>query len=566
MIILWIYQWHDASACIIKDWKILVSIEKERLTREKHDVWNVSECINYCLKATNLSLDDIDFIATSKKVSDKSKDTLEIIDGKEYESNNEMFSAHVYKLFWKEIKWYSIAHHVCHGASAYYLSWFNNAWIVSMDWLGDFTATMTLRWKNNKLMIIDEYKANLWKLWTLFCTTFWLSTVWTAWTLMALWTLGSPKYRDVFFELYWPHEEFRLDYKRDKKEIYDEVYNWKYVFHKTATWWKGNYTFKDHDGVVYWIKEFNFVNKNNHLDNESLNVATSLQTATNEVVNHFINKISEIDENNICFTWWIALNCVTNFFLKQNHSRKSFFIPPFCNDAWLSIWAALFTYYHILENEYIATELTNCYFWKTYTENEINTALSKVSDRIDYIKLLDDDVFLETARLLKEWKIIWWFQDWSESWPRALWNRSILCNPWIQNMKDILNAKVKHRESYRPFAPSILKKYVSDRFDYDFESPFMLFVNYVKPEKKSVVPAITHLDWSARFQTVSEKNNKKYHKLLNTFNKITNIPILLNTSFNDREAIVETPQDALSTFLKTNIDCLVIWNFLITKK
>ena len=565
MIVLWIYQWHDASACIVKDWKILIHIEKERLTREKHDVWNVSECISYCLKSTNLSLNDIDYIATSKKVSDKSKNTIEIVEWTEYESNKEMYSEHIYKLFWIKVMWFSVPHHICHGASAYYLSWFNDASILSMDWLWDFTATMILKWKNNKLEVIDQYKANVWKIWTLFCTTFWLSTVWTAWTLMALWTLGIPKYLNKFSELYWPHEEFRLDYKRDKKEVYNEVYNWEYMYHKTATWWKGNYNFKDHDWIKYWIKEFDFINKNNPLDKETLNVATSLQSATNEVVNCFFNKAKKINKN-VCFTWWVALNCVTNLFLKQNNESESIFIPPFCNDSWLSVWAALFTYYHILEKDYIPNKITNCYFWNTYNDNEIENSISKIKDRIDFQKFSDEDIILKTANLLKEWNIVWWFQDWSESWPRALGNRSILCNPWIKNMKEILNSKVKHRELYRPFAPSILREYVSEWFEYDFESPFMLFVNNILEEKRNIVPSIVHLDWSARFQTVSEINNKKYYKLISQFNKLTNIPILLNTSFNDREAIVETPQDALSTFIKTNIDYLIIWNYLISKK
>lgn len=565
MYILWIYEGHDASVCIIKDWKIKINIEKERLSRNKHDRWNIVECIQYCIDWLWISINDISFIATSKTIRDKSKRSIKIIEWTEYENFcSPYYSKHTFSLLWKKIPWFSIDHHISHASSAYYLSWFNDCWILAIDWWWDFTATMILKWKENKITPIESFNTNIWRVWSECCASVWLKRFWEAWTLMALWTLWEPIYKNSFYKLFWDIENFRIDYNEDINKILNKYYHWDYV---KMRYKPQIYNFEKQTEKFYWIDHFSFINKMNHLDKTTVNFATSLQSVTNEIIQYYIDKTLSLSNSKyMCYSWWIALNCVTNSLIRKN-IWKNLFIPPFCNDSWLSIWNALYTYYHILDNSYFPDKIENCYFWKIYNNNEIVEALNteRVSKYLNY-KLLSEKELLNTVTdLLVKWKIIWWFQWWSESWPRALWNRSIICNPWFKDMKDILNNKVKHRESYRPFAPSVLLDESDKRFDIKWESPFMLYTFNVKKEKRKIISAIVHIDWSARVQTVSKRNNKLYYKLIQTFYKKTWIPILLDTSFNDREPMVETPFDAIQTYLTTNIDVCVIWNYLITK-
>ena len=568
MIILWIYEWHDAAACIMKDWKILVNIEKERLSREKHDRWNVMECIQYCLDFLNMSIDDIDYIATSRTVRDKAKRAIKIIEWEEYKEFKEpYYSSHFFSLLWKKIQWYSIEHHLSHAASSYYLSWYDNSWILVMDWYWDFTATMILKWEKNKIIPLKKFNTNLWRVRSEACTSIWLNRFWEAWTLMALGTLWKSLYKTLLKELYWDFENFRIDFKKKLSSILEEYYNGDYIkirykpdIHKNLLKLENPY---------YGITEFSFVDKNNHLNETTLNFSTSLQSITDDIVSYYINLVKWLTKcSNICYSWWVALNCVSNTKIRQSIWNKRIFIPPFCNDSWLAIGNALFVYYNILDNKYSPKRLNNCYLWREYLDKDIELAITtdKISSFINYEKLSEDILIHKTVDFLLSGKIIWWFQWRSESWPRALWNRSIICNPWYKNMKWILNDRVKHRQEYRPFAPSVLLEEANKWFDIDWESPFMLYAFNIKTDKKDIVPSIVHIDGTARVQTVNSENNNLYYKLILEFYKKSWIPIILDTSFNDREPMVETPFDALKTFLTTNIDICVIWNYLITKK
>ena len=237
-------------------------------------------------------------------------------------------------------------------------------------------------------------------------------------------------------------------------------------------------------------------------------------------------------------------------------------------DAGTAIGSALYGHYCRNGGRYVPHKIKSVYWGKSYSDLEIENALKKNEENIAWSKQTTEEVAETAALKLKSGQILGWFQGGCEAGPRALGNRSILADPRRKNMKDILNSRVKFRENFRPFAPSVLQEYAKDYFETDgTEYPFMLFVHPVKENKKSVIPAVTHVDGTARIQTVNEKDNPVYYGLINAFYRLTGVPVLLNTSFNIKgEPIIETPSDALKSFIKADMDCLCIGHYVVTKK
>ncbi|VVB64283.1 Uncharacterised protein [uncultured archaeon] len=265
--------------------------------------------------------------------------------------------------------------------------------------------------------------------------------------------------------------------------------------------------------------------------------------------------------DNLCYAGGVALNSVANGKFKNFTPFKNIFIQPSANDAGTALGACYYLYNSILGNKrnYI---FEHPYFGPAFSDDDCKKALA--SFKLDYE--YRDDIFDATAKFLKEGRIIGWFQSRMEVGPRALGNRSILANPMMAEMKDILNLKVKHREPFRPFAPAIMEEKLHDYFDANDYAPFMLRVFPIKSEKRDVIPAACHVDGSGRVQTVSKKTNPEFHKLIETFEKLTGVPVIINTSFNVQgEPIVCTPEDAIKCFLGTEMDILVLKKFLVVK-
>jgi len=299
-------------------------------------------------------------------------------------------------------------------------------------------------------------------------------------------------------------------------------------------------------------------------DQRKYNLAQGIQDVTEEVVKEYIEDHLG-DNTNLCLSGGVVLNCVLTGKIKSWSSQiKNIFVPPVPYDAGLAIGCVQYFLKEHLKKDLVINELFNSpYLGRSYNNEDINKALSEFADRIETEKFSDLDV----AKLLTKKKIISVYGGKSESGRRALGNRSILADPRHEDMKDLINEKVKHRQSFRPFAPSILREHVADWFVEDIDSPYMSFAIPFKEEKAKLVPAVVHLDGTGRLQTVTESSNNWYYNFIKTFSSLTDVPILLNTSFNDREPIVETPSDAIKTFLKTDIDFLYFreLNLLVKK-
>ena len=299
------------------------------------------------------------------------------------------------------------------------------------------------------------------------------------------------------------------------------------------------------------------------------NLAFAAQTLLEENLFLICNQVYERTKSrNLCYAGGLALNSVANGKLKRNTPFEEVFVFPAAGDGGTAVGAALYGYYTIGGHVYHEEQIRSVFWGKEYSKNETELALYRYRDRITYTYETYNIIYKQTAKALSRGKIVGWFQDGAETGPRALGNRSILTAPHIPNMKNILNAKVKFRESFRPFAPAILEEAVTEYFDTDFpNNPFMLFVGNVLPSKRDIIPAVTHIDHSARFQTVNQKDHPKFYRLIQEFLIITGIPVVLNTSFNIKgEPIVETPADAIKSFLQSDMDLLVIGRFVVNKK
>lgn len=567
MLILGIYCGHDANACLIQDGKIIISIEKERITRKKGDRGNADICIEYCLNKSGFSISDIDYVATSRTIPIGHKRSGNILTGKEYDNVEQLFSMHDIELFGHQLKAYSIQHHLGHVANAFFLSTFKEAAVLSIDGWGDFTATMLAQAQENHIDILAKPLCNLGFVWTAVSTTLGFGARYNEGKIMGLSAYGEPKYyKDLLNWCGGDFDNFRIQGKdRSYEKALQEIWHGNIHNLFEAKEQYHDIRFQDDNSQWHGIPIFQgVVQKGNPMFKGNRDVASTIQKLTEDIMIYFANKLyDETQIKNLCIVGGVGLNCVANRKVLDNTPFENIFIPPAPHDGGLSIGLALYLYHVILRGNK-RQPIKNAYTGGNYSDEEIQTAIS--NKKLFSKQLSETTVLQETARLLSQGYIIAWFQDRSEIGPRALGNRSIICDPRIKQMKATLNFKVKHREDFRPFAPSVLSDYTNDFFDLDYLSPFMLLIANVKEEKKNDIPAVVHIDNTARLQTVSKKANIKYYRLIEEFFHLTGMPLILNTSFNIAgEPIVETPEDAVNCFCSTQIDYLVINNTLVSK-
>jgi carbamoyltransferase len=541
---------HDRSACLLKNGRPIVVIEEERLDRLKHShlidnkgiLHNLVpfKSIKYCLQKAKIYLDDIDLIIASNAT---------IVFTNKQNKRTNLKPHHISKqLNISKNKIKIINHHLGHAAAVYYTSPFSESTIMINDGTGNkikndlYERTTLFEAKNNKIktikQILGKKEENSLGAFYKMATRYFLGWEFgQEGKVMGLSAYGTAKLNKTF------EKAFTFDEKEPLKIKPQLLF---------AGFWetKKNYVFK---GL-----ERKPGTKMRNIDQD---IAFSTQYFTEKAVLHLAKYLSnKTKSKNICLSGGVALNSVANNKLAQSRFFDNIFIMPACGDNGCAIGNALYGWINILKKERKQFPST-AYYGKTYSEKEILDAL-KQHHLIKYKKI--KNIEKHTAKLIANKKIVGWFQGKSEIGPRALGNRSILCDPRDKKMKQILNVKVKHREPFRPFAPSVLEEYSHEFFDTIY-SPFMLLVGKVK--KPRLVPAITHFDGTARIQTVNKKQNLKYYRLIKEFYKLTKIPVLLNTSFNDKkEPIIETPGDAISCFLSTKMDYLVLGNYLISKE
>lgn len=546
---------HDASVCLLKDWIPFVAIQKERITRKKHD-WSISEinldeCIKYCIDYAWISISDIDlFIENSPTILYcKEKDNILW-----FNRNRMLEDISSEKLI-------QISHHLAHAYCVYWTSPYKNSAVMIIDWQWNYKEDLTeplidskifpeniessyieresfyeFRWNEYKvirknLSVIHKSFIKICWLWHMYekVASYIFKSRHDAWKLMWLAPYWSNKYD---FNIINFSKSWEIIYNNDRVKLFNNPNNdWK-------------------------LLEINF--------DEYKNLAYKIQDELERWILFLVKWLKENSEsNNLCYSWWVSLNCSSNNIIKYKSWFENIFITPPASDVWISIWCAYYGYLYILKQPKVIYKYLD-YLWKEYNNEDIEKSLLKNSELLNFYK--SDNIFWETAKLISENNIIWWFQWKSEFWPRALWNRSILWDPRDKDMKDKLNNKVKFRESFRPFAPSVLEEYSDEYFDIN-NSPYMLLTANVKEEKKEIIPAVVHVDWTSRIQTVNEEQNKKYYNLISEFYKITWIPLVVNTSFNIKdEPIVETPDDAIRCFIGTWIDYLIMGDYIAEKK
>ena len=583
--------YHDSAACIVKDGEIISAAQEERFTRKKHDFTFPINSIQFCLKSLNLRLEHVDYIIFYEKPFIKFERLLETYLGyapKGFKSFVQAIPIWVKeKLFTKReiTKGLEIIcdkdkipqilfseHHKSHAASAFYPSPFDDAAILCLDGVGEWDTSSL--WYGEKNVITKkwslEFPNSLGLLYSAFTYYLGFKVNSGEYKLMGLAPYGEPNYVSEI-------KENLIDVKKDGTFLLNMDY-FNYATGLTMTSKK----FDDLFSGVIRKPEMTITQK--HMD-----IARSIQQVTEEIVLKLANTAyKEINSENLCLAGGVALNCVSNGRLKRESPFKNIWIQPAAGDAGGSLGAALLVWHEYLDKPKAINNgndgMKGAYLGGSYSNMEIKNKLDELG--ANYTELNDKVIFDDVARIIKDNKVVGWFSGRMEFGPRALGNRSIIGNPLDSEMQKTMNLRIKYRESFRPFAPAIKADKVSEWFEYSGESPYMLMVAKIRETKlvdieteqknyeglkklniiKSVVPAITHVDLSARIQTVNKNSNLRFYSLLDSFEKISGCPILINTSFNVRgEPIVSSPEDAYRCFMRTEMDYLVIENFLLAK-
>ncbi len=586
--------YHDSAAALIINGKIVSAAQEERFSRKKHDPRYPYNAIEFVLNHSNLKLNQIDHIIFFEKPFLKFERLLEsylAFAPKGFASFSMSMPIWLReKLFQKKFlfdnlkqhdenfddinKIYFSEHHYSHAASAFYPSPFKEALILTLDGVGEWATTTVAIGKENQITMLKEihFPHSIGLLYSAFTYYIGFKVNSGEYKVMGLAPYGQPKYKDLIIKEI-------IDLKEDGSFRLNMKY-FNYVTGLTMTNEKFSKLFgqKVRDPNKDLLTQF-------HMD-----IASSIQAAIEEIVLRLVSSISsETKIENLCMAGGVALNCVANGKILKKNVFKNIWFQPAAGDAGGSLGAALAFWYQELGNKRIVAvsgdDMKGSYLGPSFEDDEIENTLKSLGAK--YQKNNEENLINTVVNELKNGKTIGWFQGRMEFGPRALGARSILADPRSSEMQKELNLKVKFRESFRPFAPSVLREDLSSWFDLDNDSPYMLLVADVKKNiqipmsekdkklfgieklntKRSSIPAVTHVDYSARIQTVHKETNPKYWNLINEFKKITSYGLVVNTSFNVRgEPIVCNPYDAYRCFMSTEMDYLVINNFIYYKK
>tara|TARA_Y100000748_G_scaffold9727_1_gene8288 strand:+ start:66 stop:1898 length:1833 start_codon:yes stop_codon:yes gene_type:complete len=583
--------YHDSAAALVVDGKIIAAAQEERFSRKKHDSKYPAKAVDYVLSEGKLNLSEIDHIVFFEKPFLKFERLLETylafapLGFKSFSMSMPIWLRE--KLFQKKFifeklkihdknfndidKIFFSEHHYSHAASAFFPSPFKDAIVLTLDGVGEWATTTVALGKGNKLEMIKEihFPHSLGLLYSAFTYYTGFKVNSGEYKLMGLAPYGEPKFKNTI-----------LENLIDVKEDGSFKLNMKYFNYATGLTMTNN-KFSELFGEPVRNP------KNEKLTQFHMDIAASIQSVTEEIIIKLTKSISaEFKIKNLCLAGGVALNCVANGKILNNKIFENIWVQPAAGDAGGSIGAALSFWFKELGNkrDHYKDEMSGSFLGPSFSNNRIEKDLKYLNANFD--KLEDNELLPKLAKELSQNKIVGWFQGRMEFGPRALGARSILANPLSEKMQKQLNLKIKFREGFRPFAPSILSEEVSNWFNLNKESPYMSLVAKVKEDKKTkkdekinlsgfdklnvlrtIIPAVTHVDNSARIQTVHKETNPRYHHLISEFYKITNCPILVNTSFNVRgEPIVCSIEDAYKCFMGTNLDILVCENFILYKE
>lgn len=585
--------YHDSAACLIINGDIVAAAQEERFTRIKHDSSFPAHALGYCLSEANVSPFEVDFIVFYDKPFLKFERILETylaIAPRGFPSfvkslpvwlKEKLFQKSTIinelNMLWGKGSWDKkllfSEHHLSHACSAFFPSPFHDAAVLTMDGVGEWATTSLAVGTGNKLNIIKEirFPHSLGLLYSAFTYYLGFKVNSGEYKVMGLAPYGKPLYKNLI-------TQFLVDVKQDGSFYLDMSY-FNYLSGLTMTSRKFHDLFggppRTPEGLI---------------TQREMDIASSIQAVCEEIVIKLAKGIKEItNQNNLCLAGGVALNCVANGKLLKEKIFNNIWIQPAAGDAGGAIGAALGVYYLMLNNPRIIVKsgdgMKGSYLGPSYDEGSIIKSLNECN--AVYHIFPEERKIEKLIEALVSGKAAGWMSGRMEFGPRSLGSRSIIADPRSNEMMKTLNLKVKFRESFRPFAPCILREDLEDWFDLNVDSPYMLLVADVAQDKRkkidsevikltgfdklsierSVIPAVTHVDYSARVQTVHEQTNPEFYRLLKAFKEVTNCPVLVNTSFNVRgEPIVCTPEDAFRCFMSTNLDILVIENVVIYKE
>ena len=586
--------YHDSAACLLKNGEIIAAAQEERFTRKKHDARFPHHAIQFCLKEADISARQIDNVVFYEKPFVKFERLLETylafapkgfksfakamplwIKDKLFQKSaliRELKSKLGENINWRERLLFS-EHHLSHAASAYYPSPFESAAVLTLDGVGEWTTTSLAIGSGHNLRVVKEihFPHSIGLLYSAFTYYTGFKVNSGEYKVMGLAPYGEPRYADLIKE--------KLITVADDGSFQLDMSYFDYATGLTMT----NKKFHALFGGPPRTSE-------TELTQREMDLAASVQKVTEDVVIKLAKGIAkETGESNLCLAGGVALNCVANGILLREKIFNNIWIQPAAGDAGGALGAALSTWYIHHGNERTVSKerdaMKGSYLGPEFSDTEIEAELNACG--AVYEKRSENEIIDEVAETLSDEKAVGWMQGRMEFGPRALGGRSIIADPRSPKMQKQLNLKVKYRESFRPFAPSILREDVSEWFEHDTDSPYMLLVANVKEDKRlamteeeealfgidklnvprSSVPAITHIDNSARIQTVHDDTNPRYHAVISKFKEKTGCPIVVNTSFNVRgEPIICTPTDAFKCFMGTDLDVLVVGNYLLIKE
>ena len=558
--------YHDSAAALLKDGHVIAAVEEERFSRKKFDDDFPKMAIEWCLKEAKITPSEIQSVAFYDKPVLKFERLLDnyiAVAPRGLYSFLDTIPKWIHKRLWikneikntlKGFKGEIIfpEHHLSHAAHTFYTSPFEESAILTVDGVGEWSTTSLGYAKNNSITLTHDIRwpHSLGLFYSAFTYFLGFQVNEGEYKLMGLASYGTPKYYDKIIN--------NLIDVKDDGSIHLNMKYFAFTYDKVMT--------NDRFSKLFEIEPRK---RDEKVQQIHYDIGASAQKVLEEILLKMANHIYEkFKIKNLCLGGGVALNGVANYRILKEGPFDNVHVPPSPGDAGSAVGCAQYLYYiyhknpRIIENDQSKVISESVYVGTSYSDEEIRKFLD--SNNISYQQLQHDELLQTTAKLIADGNIVGWYQGKMEWGPRALGSRSILADPRKAEMKNILNEKIKHRESFRPFAPSILEEYVSEYFDIDRPSPYMLFVAPVK--KPEIIPAVTHVDGTGRLQTVNRNVNPLYYDLINEFYKITGVPVIINTSMNVMgEPIVNTPEQAYSMIIKTDMDCIVMGNNLVKK-
>ena len=551
-------HYHDSAACLMSDGQVVAAAQEERFNREKHCSDFPLQAINYCIEAGGITFDDIDHVVFYEKPYLKLARVVV-----EHVRTYPLSFRHFIRTMpdWlgdrlaiplvldKELGYSGsvlfVKHHLSHAASTFLVSPFDEAAIITADGVGEWACLTCGVGRGNQIEILEEqrYPNSVGLLYSAMTTYLGFRANGGEGKLMGLAAYGEPRFREAFdaFVQVKDDASFRLDDRYFGFSRGDRMFGPRLVELLGPS--------REPEGEI----------EQRHKD-----IAATVQVITEELLIGIANRLHErTGLDRLCLAGGVFLNCLTNHEILRRTPFERVFVQPAAGDAGGAIGAAAFVQHSILDAPR-ETPMEHAYLGPSFGATPIRRCLTNAGEAFE--EMDDDDLFPRVAELLAANKVVGWFQGRMEFGPRALGNRSILGNPCSPQMQDILNQRIKKRESFRPFAPAVLQEHAKEYFDLLDDSPFMLLAPHVLPEMRERIPAVTHVDGTARVQAVQRETNPRLWSLVRAFGDLTGVPMLVNTSFNERgEPIVCTPDDALACYRRSGMDALVMENFVITK-